>query len=107
IKSIVAYGDDVVFRWEATGFHSGDGLGAAASNQQVSFEGITWHRFRDGKLIEGWNFWNHLGLVQRLSKSLGTRPTNGIDCRRRRSRKGIEASRSVKSGQLSQKERML
>ena len=66
IESIVADGDDVVIRWQASGQHSGDWLGAKASYQQVAFPGITWHRFKDGKLIEGWNFWNHLGMIRKL-----------------------------------------
>lgn len=66
IEAIVAEGDDVVLRWHASGHHSGDGLGPKASHQLVSFQGITWHRFRNGKLIEGWNYWNHLGLLQKL-----------------------------------------
>jgi steroid delta-isomerase-like uncharacterized protein len=66
VESIVADGDDVVIRWQASGCHSGDGLGVKATQQQVSFRGITWHHYRDGKLIEGWNFWNHLAMVQQL-----------------------------------------
>ena len=66
IEAIVADGDDVVIRWRASGCHTGDGLGVSATQQPVSFEGMTWHRYRDGKLMEGWNFWNHAGMVQRL-----------------------------------------
>jgi hypothetical protein len=28
---------------------------------------MTWHRFRDGRLVEGWDSWNVGGLVQQLS----------------------------------------
>ncbi len=66
IEAIVADGDDVVIRWRADGCHTGDGLGARATQQSVSFGGMTWHRYRDGKLMEGWNFWNHAGMVQQL-----------------------------------------
>jgi steroid delta-isomerase-like uncharacterized protein len=73
IEAIVADGDDVVIRWRASGCHSGDGLGVGATQQQVSFEGMTWHRYRDGMLMEGWNFWNHAAMVQRL-RDAGRRP---------------------------------
>jgi steroid delta-isomerase-like uncharacterized protein len=66
IESMVADGDDVVIRWQASGKHDGDWLGAKASYQQITFPGITWHRFKAGKLIEGWNFWNHVGTIQKL-----------------------------------------
>ena len=73
IEAIVADGDDVVIRWRASGCHSGDGLGVCATQQQVSFEGMTWHRYWDGMLMEGWNFWNHAAMVQRL-RDAGRRP---------------------------------
>jgi steroid delta-isomerase-like uncharacterized protein len=55
VEAIVAEGDDVVIRWRATGRHGGDGLGVKATQESVSFRGITWHRYRNGKLIEGWD----------------------------------------------------
>ena len=66
IEAIVADGDDVVIRWRASGCHTGDGLGVRATQQPVSFDGMTWHRYRDGKLMEGWNFWNHSAMIQQL-----------------------------------------
>jgi steroid delta-isomerase-like uncharacterized protein len=73
VEAIVADEDDVVIRWKASGCHSGYGLGVEATQQRVSFSGITWHRYRDGRLVEGWNFWNHLALVQQL-RDAGRRP---------------------------------
>ena len=69
IEAIVADGDDVVIRWRASGCHTGDGLGVNATLQPVSFEGMTWHRYREGKLVEGWNFWNNAAMMQQLREA--------------------------------------
>lgn len=66
VEGIVADGDDVVVRWLASGCHSGDGFGIKATKQCVSFRGMTWHRYRDGKLIEGWDCWNQMALLEQL-----------------------------------------
>ena len=66
VEATMADGDDVVVRWRASGRHSGDGLGVKATHHPVSFRGLTWLRFRDGKLVEGWDCWNQTGMVQQL-----------------------------------------
>jgi steroid delta-isomerase-like uncharacterized protein len=66
IEAIVAEGDDVVIRWRASGRHSGDGFGVPATQQPVSFHGMTWHRYRHGKLVEGWDAWDQTGMIQHL-----------------------------------------
>jgi steroid delta-isomerase-like uncharacterized protein len=66
VEAIVADGDNVVVRWRANGRHSGDGLGVKATHHPVSFRGMTWMRYRDGKLVEGWDCWNQVGMVQQL-----------------------------------------
>ena len=66
VETIVADADDVVIRWRASGSHSGDGFGVKATHQPVSFRGITWHYYRDGKLVEGWDCWSQMALVEGL-----------------------------------------
>src|SRR5262249_27234988 len=66
IEAIVADEDDVVIRWRASGRPSGDGFGITATQQQVSFHGMTWHRYRHGKLVEGWDAWDQTGMIQHL-----------------------------------------
>jgi hypothetical protein len=45
---------------------AGDGLSVPATGKPVRFRGITWMRFRGGKIAEGWDAWNAGGLMQQL-----------------------------------------
>ena len=67
VEGTVAEGDDVVVRWTASAIHRGEFFGIAPTGKPVRFGGMTWHRFRDGRLVEGWDSWNVGGLVQQLS----------------------------------------
>jgi predicted ester cyclase len=66
IEGIVGDGDDVVVRWLATGTHSGEGLGIAPTQQPIAVRGMTWHRFKDGVMVEGWDSWNQEAFLQHL-----------------------------------------
>lgn len=66
VEDTVAEGDNVVVRWRASGTHSGDGLGHEPTDQPISVRGITWLRFQDGKMVEGWDAWNQGALFQQL-----------------------------------------
>ena len=66
IEDMVAEGDKVAFRWSATATHRGGGLNFAATNRQVRFTGMGFLRAENGKLIEGWNNFNQLGMLQQL-----------------------------------------
>jgi steroid delta-isomerase-like uncharacterized protein len=66
VEGMVAQDDEVVVRWTATGTHGGDGLGFPATGRKISFRGMTWIRYLDGKMIEGMDCWNQAGLIQSL-----------------------------------------
>lgn len=66
VEDTISEGDRVAVRWSAQGTHSGPGLGMAATNRNVSFRGMTWIRFRDGKMFEGYDCWNQAGLMHVL-----------------------------------------
>ncbi len=70
IEGIVADGDDVVVRWCASGTHSGEGLGIEPTQQQLVVRGMTWQRFKDGVLVEGWDGWNQEALFSACVKAL-------------------------------------
>jgi steroid delta-isomerase-like uncharacterized protein len=66
IEDTVSEGDRVVVRWRFRGAHAGPGLGLEPMGRTVSFRGMTWLRFRDGKIAEGVDCWNRSGLMETL-----------------------------------------
>jgi steroid delta-isomerase-like uncharacterized protein len=68
VDGTVSEGADVVVRWSAAGTHGGDGLGIPASARPASFSGMTWLRFSEGKIVEGWDRWNVGQLLLELQK---------------------------------------
>jgi len=68
VENVVANGDEAVVRWRFTGTHRGTVFGVAGSGRPIDVVGMTWLRFRDGKIVEGWDAWNVGGLVQHLSQ---------------------------------------
>ena len=66
VQDLIAEGDKVAFRWIATATHRGGSLGFAATNRNVRFEGMGIIRVRRGKLVEGWNTFDQLGMLQQL-----------------------------------------
>jgi len=66
IDRMVAEDDLVAVHWSASATHSGSGLGFAASGRPVKFSGMGIARFEANKLIEGWNNFDQLGLLQQI-----------------------------------------
>jgi steroid delta-isomerase-like uncharacterized protein len=66
IEHMLADDDLVAVHWSATATHGGGGLGFAATGKRVSFSGMTLIRVEGNKLIEGWNNFDQLGLLQQL-----------------------------------------
>ena len=63
----MAEGEDVAIRWTVSATHRGEFFGIPPTGKPVRVRGMTWHRFRDGRLVEGWDSWNVGGLVQQLA----------------------------------------
>ena len=57
--------DKVVIRWSASMTHSGEGLGPA-SGKPVLLTGITIVRIAKGKIVEGWDNWDRLGMLEQI-----------------------------------------
>ena len=58
--------DKVVLRWSAIMTHTGDALGLPASGQTVRSRGITIARIVDGKIVESWDNWDQLGMLEQI-----------------------------------------
>ena len=86
VEDVVGDGDDVVVRWSASGTHTGEGLGLEPTGHAIAVRGMTWHRYRDGKMVEAWDSWNQEGLLQRLGE--GSEEHRG---RRTGQREGLSA----------------
>jgi steroid delta-isomerase-like uncharacterized protein len=66
LEDDIAEGNKVVSRWRAQGTHQGELMGIAPTGNQVAITGITIHRIEDGKIVEEWENWDALGLMQQI-----------------------------------------
>jgi steroid delta-isomerase-like uncharacterized protein len=67
VEDIVADGDKVVTRWTARGTHQGEiEEFGPPTGRQLELQGITIHRVADGKLVEEWERYDNLGVMQQL-----------------------------------------
>lgn len=61
--------DKVVVRWSAVMTHTGDHLGMPATNKKVRITGITIARIVNGKIVQGWDNWDQLALMQQVTNA--------------------------------------
>jgi steroid delta-isomerase-like uncharacterized protein len=66
IKDQVAEGDKVVTRWSFTGTHQAELMGLAPTGKQVTISGILIDRIVEGKIVEEWEEYDTLGMMQQL-----------------------------------------
>ena len=66
LEDDIAEGNKVVSRWRAQGTHQGELMGIAPTGNHVAITGITIHRIEDGKIVEEWENWDALGLMQQI-----------------------------------------
>lgn len=66
IEEQIAEGDQVVSRWTGRGTNRGSLMGMSPTGKQVTVTGILISRFSGGKIVEEWNNWDTLGLMQQL-----------------------------------------
>jgi steroid delta-isomerase-like uncharacterized protein len=68
VEDTLAEGDRVAARWRAEMTHRGDHLGLPASGRQAEVTGMSIVRIADGKIVEGWNNWDMMGLMQQIGE---------------------------------------
>lgn len=66
VEDQVAEADKVVTRWRARGTHSGVFLGILPSQEVVTATAIHIHRIADGRIVEQWEQFDTLGLLQQI-----------------------------------------
>lgn len=66
VEDVFGTDDKVVLRWSAVMTHTGDALGVPASNRTVRSRGITIARIEHGKIVEGWDNWDQLGMLEQI-----------------------------------------
>lgn len=66
IEEQLAEGDRVATRWTAVGTHQADLMGIPATGKQATVTGMTLDRIEDGRIVESYNNWDTLGLLQQL-----------------------------------------
>ena len=55
-----------VTRWTVAGTHQGELTGIPPTGRSISVTGISIARIANGKIVESWNNWDALGLMQQL-----------------------------------------
>ena len=66
IEDQIAEDDKVVTRWTMRGTHEGEFRGIAPTGKQITVTGIGIFRFSDGKVVESWDNFDQLGMMQQL-----------------------------------------
>jgi steroid delta-isomerase-like uncharacterized protein len=66
IEDLIAEGDRVATRWTMRGTHEGEFRGIAPTGKQITVTGIGIFRFSDGKVVESWDNFDQLGMMQQL-----------------------------------------
>ena len=75
VEDTIADGDKICVRWSCTAEHTGDGLGIAPTGVTIHVTGISILRVADDKLVEGWQNWDMLGMMEQINKGGGKAAT--------------------------------
>ncbi len=65
-EDTLAEGDKVMIRWTMRGTHNGPLMGIPATGKPVTVAGIDVFRIAGGQIVELWQHWDHLGMLQQL-----------------------------------------
>lgn len=65
-KTIIGENDQIICCWTTKGTHKGEFYGTEATNKEFEISGISIWRFSNNKLIEAWQTWDRLGLLEQI-----------------------------------------
>jgi steroid delta-isomerase-like uncharacterized protein len=66
VQDMLVEGDTVVTRWLGTGTQDGDLPGIPAAGRTVEVPGVWCQRLDNGKIVESWQVWDTLRMLQQL-----------------------------------------
>jgi steroid delta-isomerase-like uncharacterized protein len=67
VEDVIAEGDQVVTRWTLRGTHQGEVEEfGPPTGRQIELKGITISRIEGGKIVEDWDSYDNLSLLQQL-----------------------------------------
>jgi predicted ester cyclase len=66
VEQVIAEGDTVAARWILTGHVHGRVYGADGHRRLIRVSGMSFNRFLDGKIVEGWIQWDAHGLLSQI-----------------------------------------
>ena len=67
VDDVIGEGDQAVTRYTIRGTHRGETEEfGPPTEKQMELEGITIHRFEDGKIVEEWERYDNLSVLQQL-----------------------------------------
>ncbi len=67
VEDVIAEGDKVVTRWTVRGTHQGEiEEFGPPTGKQIEIRGITIHRIEGGKIVEEWERYDILSIMQQL-----------------------------------------
>ena len=71
VHDVLSEGDQTVTRLTLTATHTGHGFGVAPTGVPVKLTAIVWARWRDGRIIEGWNEFDAAGMMKQIGAGAG------------------------------------
>jgi steroid delta-isomerase-like uncharacterized protein len=67
VEDVIGEGNQAVTRWTVRGTHQGEVEEfGPPTGRQVEIKGITIHRIEDGKIVEEWERYDNLSILQQL-----------------------------------------
>lgn len=66
VEATISEGDTEALRWSARMVHVGDDLGFPATQKPVTLTGMSFARVSGGKIVESWDNWDMMGLLNQI-----------------------------------------
>ena len=74
IDDILAEGNKVAYRYTVRGTHKGTFMGITATEKRIVGKGVEIYMIAGGKIVEGWDFPDNLGVMTQLGVISGAVP---------------------------------